>query len=183
MRRNELIRLRELVQEEIDKRKRNNELLENELIKEYLKINNIEPQLLDKDNIREIIKQILSNFPITKTNGIYICTAAWYSDCDICYEETSYTSRNVSINSSYAESKTYSDIELGNYIYASKEGSQQFKIPSIKKFEENNLVLNPYNTSVNKNGFEEVQMLFFETALKDGQARGKRLVLAKYPRI
>ena len=183
MKRSELIRFKGLVQEEIARRERRNELLENELVKEYLELSNIEPSSLDTNNIKEIIKQILKDFKITETNGIYVCTGAWYSLTDNSYETASYLIQNVDINSPYAECKTYSNIELGDYIFASQYGSINSKMPIIKEFECRNIVLNPFNTSENKNGFEQVQMEFFEKTLKYGQEKSKRRLLEKYHRL
>ena len=53
----------------------------------------------------------------------------------------------------------------------------------MREFENENIILNPYNTSNNRNGYDEVKYDFFETALKNGQAKAKKLVLSKYPRI
>lgn len=53
----------------------------------------------------------------------------------------------------------------------------------ISTFESERLVLNPYNTSKNSNGYDEVRLDFFETAIKDSQAKARKLVLSKYPKI
>ncbi len=183
MKRNELIQLRELVDDEIKRRKRIKELLGNELVMEYLEITKTNPVDLDINNISEIISKVLSSFTISKTNGIYVCTSAWYTDWKVCYEETNYYSQDVDINSEYAESKIYTDIESGECICAKKVVNCMDIRPLISNFEQNNIVLNPYNTGNNRNGYDEVKFDFFETALKDGQAKAKKLVLTKYPRI
>ena len=183
MKSNELTRLRKLVDNEIKKRERINSLLQEELVKEYLKLKRLDNKKVNSKNIKEIIEQVLEDFKITKTNGIYVCTSAWVTDCRICYEETYYSNSNVEIDAEYAESKTYSDIELGNYIYASLEGSDDYRIPSIKDFEREHIVLNPTNSSVNKNDFEKVRMEFFETAIKEGQTKSKNKILSKYKRL
>lgn len=183
MKRNELIQLRELVDDEIKRRKRIKELLGNELVMEYLEITKTNPVDLDINNISEIISKILSSFTITKTNDIYVCTSAWYTDYRICYEDTEYYSQYVAIDSEYAECKIYTDIESSKSITAVKEEKERYGRPLISTFETDNIVLNPHNISKNQNGYEEVKFDFFETALKDGQAKAKKLVLSKYPRI
>ena len=45
------------------------------------------------------------------------------------------------------------------------------------------IILNPYNTSKNNNGFTEVQKDFFKTAIEQGQPKAKQLVLTKYQRM
>ena len=183
MKRNELIELRSLVKNEIKRRERIQELLKNELVIEYLKVTKTKPVNLDSNNIKEIISKVLSSFTITKTNGIYVCTSAWYTDYEICYEETNYYSKDVDINSEYAESKIYTDIESGECISAKRVANSMDIRPLISNFERDNIVLNPYNTGNNRNGYDEVKLDFFETALKAGQAKAKKLVLNKYPRI
>lgn len=42
-------------------------------------------------------------------------------------------------------------------------------------------ILNPYNSSKNQNGYEEVRKDFFETAITKGQPSAKKLILSKYP--
>lgn len=184
MKRSELIQLRKLVDEETKRRERIQELLRNELVREYLEIAKIKP--LDLDNsLNEIINQILSSFTITETNGIYVCTSAWYSDFHICYEDTEYYSVDVDINSKRAEYKIYADIESGKKVKAIKEGSNSYgrTFPFINDFEKDNLVLNPYNNSENQNGYGEVRTEFFKEALKKGQPKSKMLILSKYPRM
>lgn len=181
MRRNELIELRQKVNDEIDKRNRINQLSENELIKEYLKIKGLEKEQLDSNNIREILKQILNDFKVTKTNGIYVCTSSYYIDCHISYQDTEYYTVDVDIDSKYAEKKIYKDIESGQIVRGSieKDNYSQF----IPEFEKNNIVLNPNNKGTNQNGYQDVRLDFFENSLNKGQSKSKRLILSKYPRI
>ena len=183
MKRNELIQLKELVTEEVKRRERIEKLLESDLIQEYIKITNTKVNKLDSKNIREILKQILLSYSITKTNEIYVCTSAYYLDYDIIYQDTIYHQKYVEMNSHRATHKIYTDIESGEKISATKELDANGKGQLILNFEQNNIVLNPYNTYQNWNGYYEVKFDFFETAIKDGQAKAKRLVLTKYPRI
>ncbi len=185
MTRNELIELRKIVNNEINRRKRIKELLSNDLIQEYLRITNTKLEELDDSNIKEILEQILSTFTITKTNGIYVCTGAYYVDCDIFYQDTSYYTRSADIDSNIAEYRLYTNIENDKRYKAVKDRTIRNwdNNPSFNEFESNNIILNPYNTNVDMNGYNEVKYDFFETALKNGQAKAKKLVLSKYPRI
>ena len=160
------------------------ELLKNDLVEEYLRLSETTSIDLDPDNMREILKQVLSSFTITKTNGIYVCTSAYYLECDICYEETSYSARDVDMDSEYADYKTYTDIENGKSIHAvrSSENGSYYK-HFISQFEKENIILNPANSRRNNNAFDDVQFNFFETSLKDGQAKAKRFILSKYPKL
>ena len=181
MKRNELIELRELVIKEREKRKRINELLKDELIEEYLRIKGFENEPIDDKDTRDILKQILGDFKITKTNGIYVCTSAYYIDCHISYQDTEYYTVDVDIDSKYAEKKKYMDIESKEFVIGTTEDDGFNQL--IKDFESNHIILNPYNTHKNNNGFEEVRMDFFERALEQGQAKSKRFILDKYPRL
>lgn len=185
MKRNELIELRELVSNEIKRRERIKELLKNNLIQEYLRITNTKFEELDDSNIKEILEHILPTFTITKTNGIYVCTGAYYIDCDICYEETNYYTRNVDINSSNAKFRIYTDIENNKWQKAvrDKEDKIRYNYPFFNEFELNNIVLNPYNTNNDGNGYQEVRLEFFENALEYGQTKSKRKILEKYSRL
>ena len=183
MKRNELIKLRELVEIEKNRRIRIKELLKHELVKEYLLLNNIDSILLDDNNIREIIDNILKTFNVTKTNGLYVCTSAYYVNCRICYEDTNYYTENVEIDSEYAKYKIYNDIESGKSIKAARELDKYNSYKLINEFEKNNIVLNPYNTNRDMNGFSEVRLDFFENSIKYGQAKSKKILLERYPRL
>lgn len=71
-------------------------------------------------------------------------------------------------------------IQLRELVNDEKE---RYGRPLISSFETDNIVLNRHNTIKNQNGYDDVRFDFFETALKDGQAKAKRLVLAGYLRI
>lgn len=185
MKRYELLKLKKEVLKEIQRRKRVNELLETELIQEFMELSNIKVQSLDDEDIREILSSILENFTITETNGIYVCTGTFYSDCDTYYGVTSYSSRTVDFNSRLAEYRIYCDIEDGRRRTAymkNEDNSCLFEL-LVSEFEESNIVLNPYNSSKNRNGYAEVRENFFMTAIEKGQGKAKKLILEQYPRI
>lgn len=50
----------------------------------------------------------------------------------------------------------------------------------VSELMEKYIILNPYNSSKNNNGFEEVQKDFFTTAIEKGQTKAKQLLLNKY---
>lgn len=205
MRRNELIYLRNELEREKVRRKQYNDLLKageigrSSIIVEglaeqwNLDINSLifEPRTMDE---YQIIEYILRHYNITGTNGIYVCTNACCSDCDICYEETTWYSRDLLINDPLAEYKLYMDIESKKVIKAySKKMLEEYKdrftgsfstsAILIPDFEEGHIVLNPYNNHRNENGFAEVRKDFLLSAVHDGQVKAKKLVLSKYPRM
>ena len=53
----------------------------------------------------------------------------------------------------------------------------------VSELIEKYIILNPYNSSKNNNGFNEIQKDFFITAIEKGQPKAKQLVLDKYPRM
>ena len=184
MNKDELIILKDLVDKEIEKRKRINELLENETVQEYLRITNTDPCNIDSDNIREVLSQILKTWEISKTNGIYVCTSSYYMDCKINYEDSEFFSHMVPINSRDADYRIYQDIESEVRVQAAKNNNNPYLIKTnMHEFERDHIVLNPYNNVRNQNGYSEVRLDFFENALKYGQAKSKKLLLEKYPRL
>ena len=183
MKRDELILLRNFVTKEQDRRKRINELLKNEKIIEYLKLSNMEPISFNSDDLKEIVEMIIKTMEFHKSNGIYVCTNAYDVRCSICYEETDYYTSSVPINSD-AEYKTYGDIETGKFIKARNENKEdRWVTNTTNEFENSNIVLNPTNSSVNMNNYNEVRLEFFLNAINLGQAKSKKLILEKYKRL
>lgn len=183
MKKYELVKLKKQLQLEVERRNRINELLETDLIQEFMKLSGVKVQQLNADNIKEILFSILENFTITETNGIYVCTGTFFTDYDICYEETSYYSREIDFDSKYAEYRLYRDIENGQRIRAYMKQSLRTKKLLTKEFEESNIVLNPYNSSKNSNGYDEVREKFFMSVIEKGQGKAKKLILDQYSRM
>lgn len=181
MNKSELIKLKKLVNLEISRRERIDELLNNEFVEEYLELTQI-PKYENKSDFLEVLKDILKDFEVKETNNIFVCTYSSGIDYDICYEETNTYSKRLKINSDNADFKIYTDIESGKKITAKKEENKYID-STIKEFEKNNIVLNPYNSCDNSNGYEEVRLDFFNNCIKSGQNKSKNLILNKYPRI
>ncbi len=185
MKKNELLKLREQFLQEKQRRKRINELLETELIQEFIQLSGVKIKTLDCNDTSEILFSILKNFTIKQTNGIYVCTGTFYTSCHICYEETDYYSRETDFDSVNAEYREYCDIEDGSVVLAYMK-PEYFTIWTkllASDFEEKNIVLNPYNSSEDKNGYTEVREKFFMTAIEKGQGTAKKLILKQYPRM
>lgn len=183
MKQNELVYLKKTLKYEKERILRINELLQNETVIEFLKLKGINEQLLTVDEW-EIIKKILENYKLTQTNGIYVCTGAFYEDCDICYQETTYYTRAVDLFSEFALYRSYRDIESGIVKHAYLNTSEVGKsVVLAKNFEQENIVLNPYGTNKNRNGYDEVRKTFFIEAIKKGQPKAKQLILNRYNRM
>ena len=90
MNKSELIKLKKLLQQETDKRNRINELLSNNLIQEFLSLNELNINELQVDDKWLILNELLKEFQITESNGILVCTNSYLTECDICYQETNY---------------------------------------------------------------------------------------------
>ena len=178
MNKNEITKLRKQIHDEIEKRKKINHYLDNEAVQEYLKLIGESTDKKELENIREMLVDILKNFEVKNTNGIYVCTKAYDEDnsAPILYPRTPEGKGGV-------DCKCYMDIE------SKKETITNCIIgPSIYDFEKRNIVLNPYNAPYNDkeiilNGFEEVRLDFFEECYKNGQYNAVQKVLSKYPRI
>ena len=176
MRKSELIKLRNLVNEEIEKRKKINQCLNSKDVLEYLNLIDGCTDKKDLNDIKDILKKLLKNYKVTDSNGIYVCTKAY--DEDNCAPITYYYRPT-----SNADHRCYKDIETEeeittNWVYG----------PGINEFESSHIVLNPYNASYNdkeikENGFEDVRLYYFEECYKHGQNEAFQKVLIKYPRI
>lgn len=185
MKKKELLELKNQVQQEIQSRKRINELLETELVQEFLNLSNVEVQSFDEEDIRGILASILSNFTITKTNGIYVCTGTFFTGCDINYEDYRFYTRKIDFDNPLAEYRTYCDIEDRSMktAYMKKDDNSNESNLLVSEFEGSNIVLNPYNSSENYNGYYEVRGDFFATAIEKGQRKAKKIILERYPRM
>ena len=73
------------------------------------------------------------------------------------------------------------DIESESIVVASSLSDSNMTL--ISKFESENIVLNPYNTSNNKNGYDDVHLDFFSSSVEQGQAKAKKLILEKYKKM
>jgi len=174
--------LRDKLNKEINRRKRIKTLLNTKTVKEYLDITGTDKVVLSI-RPREVLEDILKGFKVSKTNKIYVCVGANYVDCSISYEDTSFYTTEVEPDSNRAENRQYTDIESGDMVFGTISEHDPYGRPNIKEFEKDNIVLNPYNSKVECNGYQEVRLDFFETALSKGEEEAKRLVLNKYPRI
>lgn len=129
-------------------------------------------------------------------------------ECKICYEETDYYRLPVPLNDNNTEYQTFRNIETGK-IYTScsddyvksefDSNDYKYRFPNkpnmtlnefclelhnrllTSELRQKYTILNPYNSSKNQNGYEEVRKDFFETAITKGQPIAKKFILSKYP--
>ena len=209
MKRTELIKLKKLLQQETLRRNRIKELLSNNLIQEFISLNNLNIQELPIDDKWIILEELLKKIEITESNGILICVGSYITACSICYQETDYYEKEVSFDNGYIKYQRFKDIETNKIYTAYCDGYIQRKfeehknlifpnIPSMSpnefchnrygryltsELKEKYTLLNPYNSSKNGNGFKEVRKDFFTTSIEKGQPKAKQLVLTKYPQM
>jgi len=207
MKKTELIKLKKLLQQEIIKRNKINTLLSNELIQEFKSLTNLNINELQLNDNWTILEEILNNFQITESNGILVCTGSYLVCCNIYYQETEYYAKEESFNNPNIEYQIFEDIETRKMYVAYTEKYIKDKIEEQKKYYnieditpsefcykkygrylvsdliKKYIVLNPYNSSENRNGFNDVQKDFFITAIEKGQPKAKQLVLNKYPKL
>lgn len=207
MKKTELIKLKKLLQQEIIKRNKINALLSNELIQEFKSLTNLNINELQLNDNWTILEEILNNFQITESNGILVCTGSYLVCCNIYYQETEYYAKEESFNNPNIEYQIFEDIETRKMYVAYTEKYIKDKIEEQKKYYnieditpsefcykkygrylvsdliKKYIVLNPYNSSENRNGFNDVQKDFFITTIEKGQPKAKQLVLNKYPKL
>ena len=196
--------------QELERRTRINQLLKEDNVLEYLKLNGINLERMQIEDTWSIIKELLKNIEITETNSILVHTSNYMLECKMCYEETDYYRIAVSFNDNKTEYQTFRNIETGkiytscsddyvknefdnnnySYYFPDKNESNitlsEFCHKFYNRFLTSELrkkytILNPYNSSKNQNGYEEVRKDFFETAITKGQTSAKKLILSKYP--
>ena len=208
MKREELIKLKKMYNKELERRTRINQLLKEDNVLEYLKLNGINLERMQIEDTWSIIKELLKNIEITETNSILVHTSNYMLECKICYEETDYYRITVPFNDSETEYQTFRNIETGK-IYTScsddyvksefDSNDYKYRFPNkpnmtlnefclelhnrllTSELRQKYTILNPYNSSKNQNGYEEVRKDFFETAITKGQTSAKKLILSKYP--
>ena len=210
MKREELIKLKKMYNQELERRTRINQLLKEDNVLEYLKLNGINLERMQIEDTWSIIKELLKNIEITETNSILVHTSNYMLECKMCYEETDYYRIAVPFNDNKTEYQTFRNIETGkiytscsddyvknefdnnnySYYFPDKNESNITLSEFCHKFYNRVLtselrqkytILNPYNSSKNQNGYEEVRKDFFETAITKGQTSAKKLILSKYP--
>ena len=210
MKREELIKLKKMYNQELERRTRINQLLKEDNVLEYLKLNGINLERMQIEDMWSIIKELLKNIEITETNSILVHTSNYMLECKMCYEETDYYRITVPFDDNKTEYQTFRNIETGkiytscsddyvknefdnnnySYYFPDKNESNITLSEFCHKFYNRVLtselrkkytILNPYNSSKNQNGYEEVRKDFFETAITKGQTSAKKLILSKYP--
>ena len=70
MKREELIKLKKMYNQELERRTRINQLLKEDNVLEYLKLNGIKLERMQIEDTWSIIKELLKNIEITETNSI-----------------------------------------------------------------------------------------------------------------
>ena len=168
MKKSELVKLRKLVKEEIEKRKELNNYLENESVIKYLEMIGESTDKRDLEDIRGMLVEILRNFRVTETNGIYVCVCAYDEDD---YEPPLFY--RFAGRDDAPECRLYKDIESREKIETSWRHG-----PTIDDFERNHIVLNSCRST-----YEKIRMDFFEECYRKGQNKAVQMILKKYPRI
>lgn len=210
MKREELIKLKKMYNKELERRTRINQLLKEDNVLEYLKLNGINLERMQIEDMWSIIKELLKNIEITETNSILVHTSNYMLECKMCYEENDYYRITVPFDDNKTEYQTFRNIETGkiytscsddyvknefdnnnySYYFPNKNESNITLSEFCHKFYNRVLtselrkkytILNPYNSSKNQNSYEEVRKDFFETAITKGQTSAKKLILSKYP--
>lgn len=110
MKKTELIKLKKLLQQEINRRNRINKLLENKDIQEFLSLNHLNFDKFLMDDKWMILSELLKDFKITESQGILVCTGSFVIGCIPYYQESEFYEKEVSLDKPYRFRK-FEDIE------------------------------------------------------------------------
>jgi len=169
---------RKSVREAIQRAKDINVLLEDEKVLEYIRLINGSPEKKALEDIRGIIKEILPSFKVRRSNGIYVCTAAFDEDA------RSPVRHFFKPSTPSVDCRRYKDIETQQEVIA---GSSVTML-GIREFETINTVLNPFDAMNDdprhaENGYNDVRLDFFEACYKKPQSEAVAMIKGKYPSI
>lgn len=189
MKKEELVKLKILLEEELIRRQRINEILEDNLILEYMKEKNMDITKLEVNDLWVLLKEILKNFKISESNGILAYTGSYFV-CDATYyqEPGYYPVLIKKDDKKNAEYKEFKDIET-NKVYRGYNDElikQECDIPSLEEFchkKYRSYLLSElekqYTLIYPHHDFEDVQKDFFLTSVEKGQAKARKLVINK----
>ena len=143
-------------------------------------------------------KKILANFPtkFTSTNDIYVCVGTYFCKYEPAYPtylqlppirsyvKTTYIDSNNYICRNYRNLEDERDF----YVYRSEEAWEKhhhlFELSKhtwpTSEFEEKHMVLNPYNSHIEDNGFNEIRTEFFLDCMTMSQEESKQRLLKKH---
>ena len=184
------------VDEEINRRKRIDELQKENNVIEYLQRTNTKP-ISNTYDIREILKSVFENFYVDSnlsSKKIYICSEAFSE------------SVNVDADDSDAIIKIYRDIEAtDDSVGAIKDNVKNLNdyniselirhyclsdITTIDKFEKSHVVINPWSLYITSYDydfeelFDELRTEYYSYLLEtQSQDKAIDMILSKYPRL
>lgn len=181
MNKNDILSIKKMLEFEKNRTKKLNELLKDKNVIEYLNIKGIKEEIKDICDDWYFIKNILKEYKIKETNNIYVLIGTYYTDCYINYQDTQYYEKEVPFDCEYAEYRIYKNIEneICKKAYLSEEFFGYPKI-LVNEFEQNNIILNPYNSNKNNEIYEQIKKDFFTETMKNGQTKAKKILIKKY---
>lgn len=207
MKKSELIILKKRLNEELERRNRINELKNNDLIKEFIKLNDLNINELGTNDKWKILNDLLEKIEIKESNGILVCIGNYRVVYSVCYQEYNDYGEELEFDSKYIEYQKFKDIETNkihisykdNFIEKKFNEDLEYNIENYKdlnsfchkkykslltsELNKRCILLNPYNSLKNENGFNEVRKDFFTFAIEKGQAKAKQLVLSKFTQM
>lgn len=86
MKKSELIILKKRLNEELERINRINELKNNDLIKEFIKLNDLNINELDTNDKWKILNDLLEKIEIKESNGILVCIGNYRIAYSVCYQ-------------------------------------------------------------------------------------------------
>lgn len=180
-----------MVSQEKSRRERVRELSELESTKEFLDLIKYKIKESDED-VDSVLTDILKKFQVMETNKIFVCESSYIYECTCGYECDDWSIKkfkSISNIEDYEKNlevrepiyRAYRDIESTRLVVACNIPRNPYELMS--DFESKNIILNPYDSPTNQNGYEEVRELFFKTSIEKGQAKSLQTIFKKYPRL
>lgn len=197
----ELGQLKSQYYEELEKLNKIKKLLDTEQVIEFRELFEINIPNYKSLNELELMKKILANFPtkFTSTNDIYVCVGTYFCKYESAYPtylqlppirsyvKTTYIDSNNYICRNYRNLEDERDF----YVYRSEEAWEKhhhlFELSKhtwpTSEFEEKHIVLNPYNSHIEDNAFNEIRAEFFLDCMTMSQEESKQRLVKKYSRM
>ena len=177
MKKEELKKLKELINNQKEINERISKLLNEENIKEYLKLTNTEEYKL-KDN-QDILKEALTMVKITPTEDIWIYIQSFNLE-NFIYDNPFYFHETNTENND-TTGKIYYNIENLEIVQATIKRKTNYAL--VKDFEKEHTIIYPANIKGKTNHFTNIRLEYMKNVIDLGQNKAKKLLLDKYKRV
>lgn len=176
----ELKDLREKYYKEIERREYLKKLVEDEMVQEFLRVSRYNYKNLTEYDKIKLVENLINKKQFQEPNGIYVLTRCAIFTPDYYGED--YWTVDVKFDSDKIHEYTCTNIE--NFKQQYIVSSHDYRPGQLlERFREQNIILNPTNSSDNYNNLYEVRKEFVLDSIENDQEHAKKLLLEKYKRI